>query len=45
MIRRTAWTTWTPGITWRGSRDGAAEAVDALRVGRLHGKAVLIFDA
>ncbi|MGW2375192.1 zinc-binding dehydrogenase [Kitasatospora sp. NPDC001683] len=34
-----------PGITWRGSWDGAAEAVDALLAGRLHGKAVLTFDA
>ncbi|MBO1414544.1 zinc-binding dehydrogenase [Streptomyces sp. FH025] len=34
-----------PGITWRGGWDGAAEAVDALLGGRLHGKAVLTFDA
>ncbi|MFJ8625737.1 zinc-binding dehydrogenase [Kitasatospora sp. NPDC093550] len=30
-----------PGITWRGGWDDAAEAVEALRAGRLHGKAVL----
>ncbi|MFH8382982.1 zinc-binding dehydrogenase [Kitasatospora sp. NPDC018058] len=34
-----------PGITWRGGWDGAADAVDALLAGRLHGKAVLTFDA
>ncbi|MEV2272711.1 zinc-binding dehydrogenase [Nonomuraea africana] len=30
-----------PGIAWRGSWDKAAEAFDALRERRLHGKAVL----
>ncbi|MFI9002098.1 zinc-binding dehydrogenase [Streptomyces sp. NPDC053541] len=30
-----------PGVTWRGDWSRAAEAVDALRSGRLHGKAVL----
>ncbi|MEU4583516.1 zinc-binding dehydrogenase [Kitasatospora aureofaciens] len=34
-----------PGITWRGSWDDAAQAVEALLAGRLHGKAVLTFDA
>ncbi|MFD8705247.1 zinc-binding dehydrogenase [Kitasatospora sp. NPDC059648] len=33
-----------PGVTWRGSWGGAAQAVEALRAGRLHGKAVLTFD-
>ncbi|MFW5418274.1 zinc-binding dehydrogenase [Nocardiopsis sp. CNT-189] len=33
-----------PGIAWRGSWSRAAEAVEALRAGRLHGKAVLEMD-
>ncbi|MDI3385788.1 hypothetical protein QIS99_06080 [Streptomyces sp. B-S-A8] len=34
-----------PGVSWRGGRQRAEEAADALLGRRLHGKAVLDLDA